>query len=55
MLRESEMRVLVRGRRVSLLRIWESSRRLLFLEEHKDRSEAIIARLGSGLSGLRPG
>ena len=35
------MRVLIRGRRVSFLRVRESDRGLLFLEDHRDRAEAI--------------
>ena len=42
------MRVLVRGRRVSLLRVRESGRGLMFPEDHKDRDEAIKAKVGFG-------
>ena len=45
MLRLSEMQVLVGGRRVSLLRFQERGRGLLFPEDHKDRAEAIIAKV----------
>ena len=42
------MRVLVRGRRVSLLRVRESGRGLLFPEDHRDRVEAIRAKVRVG-------
>ena len=45
MLRVYEMRVVVRGRRVNLLRVRESSRGLLFPEDHRDRVEAIRAKV----------
>ena len=48
MLRVSEMLVLVRGRRVSLLRVQESGRGLLFPEDHRDRAEAIRANVKVG-------
>ena len=42
------MRILVRERRVSLLRVWESSRGLLFPEDHGDKAEAIRAKVKVG-------
>ena len=48
MLRVSEMQVLVRGRRVNLLQVRESSRGLLFPEDHRDKAEAIIAKVRVG-------
>ena len=48
MLRVSEIRVLVRGRRVSLFRVRESDRGLLFLEDHRDRAEAMRAKVRVG-------
>ena len=48
MLRVSEMRVLVRGRRVSLLRVRESGRGLLFPKAYRDRAEAIKAKVRVG-------
>ena len=42
------MMILVRGRRVSLLRVWESDRGLLFPEDHRDRAEAIKAKVKVG-------
>ena len=39
------MRILVRGRRVSLLRVRGSSRGLLFLEDHRDKAEVIRAKV----------
>ena len=48
MLRVSEMWVLVRGRRASLLRVRESSRGLLFPEDYRDRAKAIRAKVRVG-------
>ena len=48
MARVSEMWVLVRGRRVSLLRVQESERGLMFLEDHRGRAEAIRAKARAG-------
>ena len=45
MLRVSEMRVLVRGRRVSHLRVQERDRGQLLPEDHRDRVEAIKAKV----------
>ena len=42
------MRILERGRRVSLLRVQESDRGLLFLEDQKDRAKAIRAKVRVG-------
>ena len=42
------MRVLVRGRRVCLLRVRESGKGLLFPEDHRDRVEAIRAKVKVG-------
>ena len=42
------MRVLVRGRRVSLLRVREIGRGLLFPEDHKDKDKAIRAKVKVG-------
>ena len=42
------MRVLVRGRRVSLLRVRESDRGLMFPEDHKDKDEAIKVKVRVG-------
>ena len=39
------MQILVRGMRVSLLRVRESGRGLLFPEDHRDRAEAIKAKV----------
>ena len=41
MLRVSEMQILERGRRVSLLRVWERGKGLMLLEDHLDRAEGI--------------
>ena len=48
MLRVSEMQILVKGRRVSLLRVRESGRVLLFPEDYRDRAEAIRAKVRVG-------
>ena len=48
MLRVSEIRVLVRGRRVNLLRARESDRGLLFPKDHRDKAEAIRAKVRVG-------
>ena len=45
MLRVSEMRILIRERRVNLLRVRESGRGLLFPEDHRYRAEAIRAKV----------
>ena len=42
------MRVLVKGRRVSLLRVRESGRGLLFPEDHRDKAEAIRVKVRVG-------
>ena len=42
------MWILVRGRRVSLLRVQESDRGLLFPEDHGDKVEAIRAKVRVG-------
>ena len=42
------MRILVRGRRVSLLRVQESGKGLPFPEDHRDRVEAIRAKVRVG-------
>ena len=47
MLRVSEKRILVKGRRVSL-QVRESSRGLLFPEDHSDKAEAIRAKVKVG-------
>ena len=39
------MRVLVRGSRISLLRVQESGKGLLFPEDHRDKAEAIKAKV----------
>ena len=39
------MRVLVRGRRISLLQVQESGKGLLFPEDHRDKAEAIKAKV----------
>ena len=46
--RVSEMWVLVRGRRVSLLRVRESDRGLMFPKDHRDRAKAIRAKARVG-------
>ena len=43
------MRTLVRGRRVSLLQVRESRRGLLFPKDHKDRADAIRAKVRVGV------
>ena len=47
-LRVSEMRVLVRERRVILLRVQENGRGLLFPKDYRDRVEAIRAKVRVG-------
>ena len=42
------MRILVRGRMVSLLQVWESGRGLLFPKDHMDMVEAIRAKVRVG-------
>ena len=51
----SEVRVLVaRGRRINLLLVWERSKGLLFPEDHKDRVEAIRAKVRVGDIKAKP-